>query len=396
MDKNRLRLLFDKYLAGTLDETEHKEFDALMSAMEESAFSDLVDESLDPVANKNFGQDEVFQKINLRIADKATEEPVVVKPLYNKWRHLGKIAALILMAGLLGVALYRIEDKDTSKEKLADLPAAAQRDIELPEEEAMITLADGKQLSLSDLGKDTLRYTGVALLRADNGTIVIQRDKRSGFFGAERKHRFKTPKGTTLRLALPDGSIVDLNSDSQMEIYASFGDKQREVDLSGEAFFEVAHDQASPFIVHAKNTAVTVLGTRFNMSAYQEDKNVATTLLSGSVQVDAAKNRLRITPGQQANVDRSAKIQLENKVDIDRILAWRDGYFRFKDEPIHRIMEDLAKWYPIADVEFKAGSTDRFTGSLKRSKKLSDVLASIQQVSDLRFDIQEGRVIVMK
>ncbi|MDR2284062.1 MAG: FecR domain-containing protein [Sphingobacterium sp.] len=391
MDNNRLRLLFNKYLNGTLTEPEAVEFDTLMEGMEEKEFSGLVDQSVELEENRAFQEDKVFQDIMTRIEE---DEPTVVVPLYRRWKYLGKIAAVALLVGVVGYGLWK---QETGEERLAVLsPVEGGIDLELPKDDALITLADGKQLSLADVGKDTLHYKGLALLRSDDGTIVMQQNREADFFQADERHRFAAPKGVVLRLMLPDASIVNLNSDSQVEISGSFGKQQREVTLSGEAFFEVAHDKTVPFVVHAKNTVITVLGTQFNMSAYKADRNVATTLLSGSVQVDAAKARLRIKPGQQAQVNSAAGIEVKDKVDMGQVLAWKDGYFRFKEESIKNIMSDLAKWYPIAGVEFKAGSTDLFTGSFKRSKKLSEVLANIEQVSDLRFDIQEGRVVVMK
>ncbi|MBL1410311.1 FecR family protein [Sphingobacterium faecale] len=393
MDKNRLQLLFDKYLNGTLTEAEERELDVMMEGMEETEFSDLVDRSLELNGNSAFQQDILFECIISRTEDL---EPVVRIPLYRRWKQLRQVAAVILLVGLVGIVGYQLWNDGEEKGLAESTVLQLSTDIELPKDDALITLADGKRLSLADVGQDTLHYKGLALLRRGDGTIIMQQSQNSDFFQANEKHRFVAPKGVTLRLMLPDASVVNLNSDSQVEISSLFGKKQREVTLSGEAFFEVAHDKALPFVVHAKNAAVTVLGTQFNMSAYKADKGVATTLVSGSVQVDAAQRQVRIKPGQQAMVSHSAVIELNERVDMGQVLAWKEGYFRFKEESIKNIMTDLAKWYPIAGVEFKAGSTDLFTGSFKRSKKLSEVLANIEQVSDLRFDIQEGRVVVMK
>ncbi|ERJ57747.1 FecR family protein [Sphingobacterium paucimobilis] len=393
MDRNRLQLLFNKYLNGTLTESEQRELDVLMEELEEAEFSDLVDRSLQLEGNRAFQEDAVFE----RILSKTAEEDAVLVPFYKRWSSLGKVAAVVLLTGIVGVVGYQLwKNRAVDNDPVVATAKEITTDIELPKEDALITLADGKQLSLADVGKDTLHYKGLALLRGGDGTIIMQQSQQADFFQANEKHRFVAPKGVTLRLMLPDASVVNLNSDSQVEISSLFGKKQREVTLSGEAFFEVAHDKTSPFVVHAKNAAITVLGTQFNMSAYKTDKDVATTLVSGSVQVDAAQGQARIKPGQQARVNHSASIQLQDKVDMGQVLAWKEGYFRFKEESIKNIMEDLAKWYTIAGVEFKAGSTDLFTGSFKRSKKLSEVLANIEQVSDLRFDIQEGRVVVMK
>lgn len=394
LDKHRIQFLFDKYLKGTLTESEEEEFDVLMADMEERKFLDMVDRSVDLGENRLFERDKLFEEIMTQIED---EEPVPLRSDYSMWRLMGRVAATVLLAGLLGIVAYKLGINDRLSDSFVSTPALKlPQDIELPKDDALITLADGKRLSLADVGKDTLHYKGLALSRGADGTIVMQQEKEADFFMADEKHRFVAPKGVTLRLMLPDGSVVNLNSDSQVEIYASFGKRQRELTLSGEAFFEVAHDKTSPFVVKAKNTAVKVLGTTFNMSAYKVDKIVSTTLVMGSVEVASAKRTLQIEPGQQARVDQYADMQLDNNVDMRRVLAWREGYFRFRDEPIRNIMTDLSKWYSIEGVEFLVGSTDRFTGSVKRSKKLSDVLANIEQVSDLRFKIQEGRVTVMK
>ncbi|GGH10959.1 DUF4974 domain-containing protein [Sphingobacterium alkalisoli] len=398
MDKNKFRILFKRYLAGTLDEKEQEELDSYMSLLDEADFLEAVDELVETEENRAFEKDRVFQGILSQIDEKGR---AITATAPRSWKmrlvQFGKVAAVLLVSGLLGLVAYQIFDvRQHMDEVISMQPAVSTGEIELPQEDAFITLADGKQMSLDEIKEDTIHYKGLAIMRLDDGTIVMKQDREADFFQADEKHHFVTPKGVSLRLMLPDASIVYLNSNSSMQVYAAFGEKQRRVALSGEAFFEVAHNKELPFVVHAKNTEVSVLGTKFNISAYNEDRQVETTLLSGSVEVGADRNRLRIKPGQQAVVHSSNTIQLRKNVDIGNVLAWRDGYFRFKDESIRTIMADLAKWYPIEGVEFKAGSSDQFTGSIKRSKKLKDVLESIEQVSDLRFDIQEGRVIVMK
>ncbi len=398
MDTTRFRILFDKYLQGTLDEQEQQEFNAYMPLLDEPTFSEVVDELVQLRENRTFGQEEVFQHILDRIEAGQPTASSKIRSLKATLIRIGSIAAVFLLTGLLGFMAYRLFNGGQHSNTMASISTPTlSTDIELPQENALITLADGKQMSLDEINEDIVHYKGLEIMRLADGTITMKQDQDADYFRADEKHQFAAPKGVSLRLLLPDSSVVRLNSSSSMQVYAaSFGKKQRHVELSGEAFFEVAHNKDLPFIVHAKNTAVRVLGTKFNMSAYKDDKQVKTTLLSGSVQVDAEQGQLRIKPGQQAIVNSTNTIQLKENVDMNSVLAWLDGYFRFKDEPIQRIMADLTKWYPIEGVEFKGGSNDRFTGSLKRSKKLRDVLQSIEEVSDLRFDIQEGRVIVMK
>lgn len=181
-----------------------------------------------------------------------------------------------------------------------------------------------------------------------------------------------------------------------MAMAVSYGRLNRHVTLQGEAFFEVTHLADIPFTVATKNTTVQVLGTTFNVSAYPQDKQVKTTLLTGSVHIQAGNKQLLLKPGQQAQVARDSQMELIKNVDINAVLAWREGYFKFKDESIQVILEELAKWYPITEIAIDPAIDEKFTGSLKRSKKLTDVLDGISQISALKFQFQEGRVHVMK
>lgn len=394
LDKDRFQILFDKYLTGNLTDQECLELEGYIADLDEDIFSDTVDKLVYLDGKTVFEkQEDAFQGI----LDKTDEETSIREKKMIRMGWVRKIAAIFLVASTLAFLWYWTHQDRETQQSLASTPRSAiSNDIELPRENALITLADGKQMDLDEIGRDTMRYKGLQISKLKDGTVVMNQDQNTRFFQPDEKHRFTTPKGVMLRLVLPDASVAYINSNSTIEIFASFGKEQRQVELSGEAFFEVTHNKELPFTVRAKNTLITVLGTKFNMSAYNEDKQVKTALVSGSVQVETDQNKFRIKPGDQAIVDGSHAIQLQENVDMSKILAWRDGYFRFKDEPIRAIMADLEKWYPIEEVEFKAGSSDRFSGSIKRSKRLKDVLENIEQVSDLRFDIQERRVIVMK
>ncbi|WP_400262666.1 FecR family protein [Sphingobacterium sp. SG20118] len=389
MDKNRFSFLFAKYLANSLDEQESQELDGYFQQMDEHNFGDIVDDQIKPVIDNNFDKDRIFDHI-IEVSAKAKAKPNMLRYVF-----LGKVAASVVLVSLFSFFIIRY----TQTKKITQIGAAQNitiTDIQLPYQEAMITLADGKQMLLDENLKDTIRYKGLAFVRLLDGTIAMNQDISKSHFKPQDKHHFSAPKGTTMRLLLPDSSIVYLNSSSSMDLYASFGRTERQLELDGEAFFEVAHNKDLPFVVSAKNTKVAVLGTKFNLSAYVTDNAVKTTLISGMVDVSANSKHKQITPGQQAVVDSKNSIVVEKTVDIRTVLAWKEGYFRFKNESIQKIMIDLAKWYPIEDVDIRFHSSDKFTGSLKRSKKLKDVLDGIEQISDLRFDIQEGRVIVMK
>lgn len=189
--------------------------------------------------------------------------------------------------------------------------------------------------------------------------------------------------------------MVTLNAASSLKFPASFtGLANRKVELSGEAYFEVAKDKKHPFIVQSGSQEVEVLGTHFNVNTYPDEKAAKTTLLEGSVKVSANGNAHLLIPGQQS-------ILTNNTVDIvtaniKETMAWKNGYFRFNDDRIDEIMPLLSRWYDV-EVNYEGKISDeRFSGTISRYKNINEVLAMLSYSNAVKFKIEGRRITVMK
>lgn len=207
----------------------------------------------------------------------------------------------------------------------------------------------------------------------------------------------ETPKGGQYQVDLPDGTKVWLNAGSLLRYPTNFTGKIRSVELTGEAYFEVAKNAHKPFKVLSKNQVVEVLGTHFNISSYTDDISVKTTLLEGSVKVLSSKvNQTKLLkPGQQSDINYTNNAFFIKSVNTDEVIAWKNGYFLFSDEDLKSIMARFARWYNV-DVEYQ-GDVDnlRFGGMVSRSKDLTQALKVVEQAGNVKFKIEGRRVIVM-
>jgi len=383
-----------KHLTGNLSQSERVELEQGMRSIDEATFSMWVDELVEVNKDVLFSRkDAVFDAIENKLNENASLKPLR-SPRYQRFLRIAAIwlSVILSIAGLYIYKGYQTQHlaKVKSHQHLTD-------DLTLPENEAMVTLADGTQMHFGAATNDTIRHKGIEVARLADGTLRMKQENNANiFFNKNDRHRLAAPKGVSLRILLPDSSIVWLNSGSSISIWASYGRQKRMVELDGEAYFDIRHHKNKPFFVTAKNTMVKVLGTQFNLSAYQTDPAVQTTLIQGAVHVSASYNSIRLKPGQQAVIKNDASITLHKNISLSQVLAWKEGYFRFQNKPISELLQELAKWYPIEGVEMLAGIDDKFTGSIKRSKKLADLLRAIEQVSALKFVIKERRVIVMK
>lgn len=205
-----------------------------------------------------------------------------------------------------------------------------------------------------------------------------------------------TPRGGQYQTVLSDGTKVWLNASSSIEFPVRFIGNERRISVKGEAYLEVAHDKHKPFIVTSGNQEIKVLGTHFNVSSYPDDAETATTLISGSVKVRNTKSGQSkvLIPGQAAQIQNGSNQIMINQVNLDEAMAWKNGYFIFEDQQIHTIMKVLSRWYDV-DVEYKnINSNDRFGGTFSKSKNLSETLKNIEELGDIKFELQTGKITV--
>jgi transmembrane sensor len=246
----------------------------------------------------------------------------------------------------------------------------------------------GKRIELND-GQTGLKVHA-GKVRYSDGTMVPGITEN-----AAQVQLLETPRGGQYEVVLPDGTKVTLNAASSLEFPSSFtGVTERRVQLTGEGYFDVAKDKAHPFIVNTNDQDVKVLGTTFNINAY--GNSIRTTLVEGSVKVSSGKSGeiKMLKPGETSVLDHGGiKVQF---ADLALETAWKRGKIVFKDADLKSIMSTLERWYNIEAVYQSYPSESRFSGSVSRSKNISEVLNLIESTQEVHFKIEERRVVVMK
>jgi ferric-dicitrate binding protein FerR (iron transport regulator) len=193
---------------------------------------------------------------------------------------------------------------------------------------------------------------------------------------------------------LPDGSKVWLNSASSLRFPAFFSGNTREVELNGEAFFDVAKNPDMPFKVVTKDQIVEVLGTQFNINSYSDEESFKTTLIEGSVKVIYKDRVILLNPGQQFQPSLKSSKVIE--ANTEEVTAWKDGYFLFKDEDIQSIMRKISRWYNV-EVSYSGEIPDvGFGGNISRSKGIDEVLNVLQLTDAVHFKVEGRRITVMR
>jgi ferric-dicitrate binding protein FerR (iron transport regulator) len=312
------------------------------------------------------------------------------------------LATAAVAAIVVGVWLYSNKYQDTS---IKTGSTASVNDIAPGKNGATITLANGKVIQLSDaksgvvIGEDDLKYSDGSEVRYSSGTGSSGSLKGSqnstelqGADGKVQNLIATTARGQTYHFTLADGTKVWLNADSKLEFPSNFvNGKTRNVKLSGEGYFEVAKDKAHPFMVNFRTLTLTVLGTHFNVNAYENEKTAKATLLEGSIKVE----KLFLKPAQQAIFDDHRRLSLQTLENAEKETAWKDGYFRFYDEKIQDIMKKLERWYDIEVVYEGKMTTEGFTGKVSRNKNISEVLMILEKTKGVHFKIEGRRVTVI-
>lgn len=244
----------------------------------------------------------------------------------------------------------------------------------------------------ADTGRSIANYTQEEAFEAE---IAIDNGAAESGHTPSRRVVLETRRGREYKVALSDGTQVWVNSQTTLEYPEHFTGRERRVRLSGEAYFDVAHDDGRPFIVETQYARIRVLGTAFNVSAYPADHRTVTTLVAGRVEVTAGDQTVEIAPDQQAIAGRDSTVEVVG-VDAAGCAAWASGTFRFENMPLEEVCTKLARWYD-ADLQFEFAegtAQERFTGGTWKYVPLEDFLNVIEQATDLAFSIEGERVTV--
>jgi transmembrane sensor len=313
------------------------------------------------------------------------------------WRRIAVAASIVVVLSLSGYFLL-----NTSKSTINSNKSVAsthenrfKNDIQAPPGgKAILTLANGSTIVLDSADNGELATEGnVMVLKRADGKVAYN-DENSSRSDQIRYNTLTVPKGSKpFQLELADGSQVWLNVSSSITYPTAFIGKERKVKITGEVYFEIAHDATKPFIVSKGETSIEVLGTHFNVSAYDDEPDMKVTLLQGSVNVKSQKSQLIITPGEQAVVTSGGQLGINKNADLDEVSAWRNGKFDFDNADLATVMRQISRWYDV-DVVYRGKTNFHFGGQLSRNSSLIEIF-KILEISGVRFTIVGKKVTVL-
>ncbi len=306
------------------------------------------------------------------------------------------VAASVLI--ILGAGIYYLF---TGKGRHPGVPVSASQQVLPGKSGAVLVLADGTQVLLDTIQNGKIALQGGALVKVTNGELHYEGKGTEVLYNT-----MITPQGRQFNLVLPDGTKVWLNAASSIRYPVAFSGKMRVVQLTGEGYFEVAKNAAMPFRVNVNNkTGIDVLGTHFNVNAYENENNIAATLLEGSVAVGdlpptGADNRnivrsVVLKPGQQAQIAHDAVIKIVNNANLEKVLAWKNGLFYFDGATLEEVMRQITRWYDVK-VIYTGNVQELFYGSIPMNLELYKVLQMLEKTKSVQFQIKNDRIIVSK
>ncbi|HWK06353.1 MAG TPA: FecR domain-containing protein [Puia sp.] len=316
------------------------------------------------------------------------------------WKKLAVAALVLLIAGKF--LLFFFPSHPAVKQPVASgLPAPDSHELPPGRNNATLTLADGHTITLDSAANGGLAQQGNTKVIKLNGQIAYRNTGTPHGEETILLNTVATARGNQYRLILSDGSKVWLNAASSLRFPTSFKGKERRVEVTGEAYFEIAKNPSMPFKVIIapsprlpEGGEIDVLGTHFNINAYADESSVKTTLLEGAVAVKKEKEVQMLSPGQQAEFASKGGISLATNVDVTQETAWKDGFFWFNNTDIYTLMRQVSRWYDV-EVAFEGKITDDgFTGKVSRNVPLSKLLNVLEQY-EIHFKVEGKKITVL-
>ena len=428
MQATLLEILLDKYKKGTLTGAEEQELSRMIGSSEfQQELEMLIDKGFADPGLREAGDPEtrelIYQEVLMRgdglgisvghgedgrasgetgsgrvVRSHADGDTAVVRSgVFRRRWWLGAAAVLFIVLGAgAGFLIFK-----KGRQPVAALPTQEQRyrnDVAPGGNKAILTLGNGSTIMLDSAQNGLLSRQGNSkVMKLANGELAytsVASENAEVLYNT-----VSTPRGGQYKLRLPDGSLIWLNAASSIRYPTSFTGNERRVEVSGEAYFEVAGNAARPFKVKILSSSgdggeVDVLGTHFNINAYNDEAMIRTTLLNGSVRVTVGKATTLLKPGEQAQVIPSEPIKLIKGTDPDEVVAWMNGVFKFKQANIAQLMRAIARWYDV-DVNYEGKISNHFTITIPRDITVANVFKILEQTGEVHFKIDGKKVSVL-
>ncbi|WP_353134499.1 FecR domain-containing protein [Pseudopedobacter sp.] len=369
MSEKEYILLYEKFLAGKCSEDEQR------------ILEDIQDDFLSHFYQLDLTQEEEVKERNHRIYGKLRKR-IVADRVRAKMKFY--LTAACLLIGVL-ITSYWFLFRNFREILSQDQQIVKKEEVYRDSAKTILTLANGSQIILDTIKNGFFLEDGVSgsFKKSEANELVYNVARPDIRQNDVAYNSIRTLKGGEYQLVLSDGTRVWLNSESSLKFPVTFTDKERKVELLGEAYFQVAKNKDAPFKVLSKNVEIKVLGTQFNVSSYE---GVTAALEEGAIELTSRGNKVLLVPGEKGELKEDGKFRV-SKANLEAILAWKNGYFFFEDESIKSIMQKISRWYNI-EVQYKNQVEDeRFYGKILRTERLEELLENIELASGIEFKI---------
>jgi transmembrane sensor len=398
MSNEELKVLLEKYLGDCITPEELQRMQVLVQENDHTkALGDMIAHVLaEDRYRATSGVDlqqafhDVMEEAGQREALIKVQE--VIDTRTSSYLPIGyKLAAAAVLLLLLGTGFFWVYRSTVPVKVAATITAPV-----IPGgNKAVLTLADGSTIVLDSAKEGALGSQGnTRIIKLDSGRLAYAASN-SEAGAAPSYNTISTPRGGQYQVVLPDGSQVWLNAASSLRFPVAFTGNERAVTLTGEAYFEVAQHAGKPFMVRTGSMQVNVLGTHFNVMAYPDEGRVKTTLVQGAVRVSQGSTSTLMQPGQQASIDDAGNSFQITRPDIEDVMAWKTGEFRFRKTDISMIMRQIARWYDV-DIIYQGDlSGVTLYGSMTRKENVAQLLELLEQTGMVHFSTSGRRITVM-
>ena len=336
------------------------------------------------------------------LREASLDAPVI--PLYThqrkirlmKWAAVASVLLLLSVGGYF--SFYSKNEHPVEITKTIDKAVKRNNEIAPGGNKAILTLADGSTIDLDSAKNGTLTRQGnIKIIKGEDGQLLYHVDQENSAIAGY--NTISTSRGGKYEIVLSDGTKVWLNAASSLKFPTSFKGKVRDVTLTGEGYFEVSKNVSMPFHVTVNDMTVEVLGTHFNVNAYNDESSISTTLLEGSVKVkrtvsaNSGSQIVLLEPGEQANLTKEGSLKINRHPDMEEVVAWKDDNFEFNNTAFPAIMRQVSRWYDI-EVDYKGSIPERrFTGKISRNVNLSQLIEMLQYTG-LNMKIENKKIII--
>lgn len=390
MPQDDIRYLLEQYMLGRLSREEEARLQEYATEKYEREMLHVFREMLEDGAPEAVA----WEEPQLRALSEAILSVDRPKPVYKMRTMVWAVAASLLLL-ILGAAWftytrrpdYRALAGQSQEQRL-------ENDVSPPSgSRSTLVLAGGKRINLDSVSAGTLMKQGnTDLLKSDSGRITYKEHDQAS--DRVLYNTLETSKGGHTSIVLADGTKVWLDAMSSLRFPTAFRGPDRRIELTGQAYFEVARDPSHPFVVDFKKAVVGVLGTSFNIKAYDDENTGIVTLVDGSVKISGNGAEALLEPGQQASVKAQGGIVTTDHADLEEALAWKNGYFILHGLDMASVLKQASRWYDV-DIENLKTDNPRFFGEVPRNTPLSDLLKAMELSGKVKFAIEEKKIIVL-